>query len=63
MCTENPRLTDHPISLNEPIPEQELPHAIVFFLSRRQRRAVLRALKELHASREIALLRALGVER
>jgi hypothetical protein len=62
MCTQNREPTDPLIGPKDPIPEQELPHALVFFLTREQRRAVLGALKQLHASRAIALLRALGVD-
>lgn len=63
MCTQNPRPIEQQTGPGKPTPEHELPHALVFFLSRGQRRAVLRALRELHPTRETALLRLLGVDR
>jgi len=44
-----------------PSPEGELPHALTLFLTRDQRRAVLRRLREVDKDRARALLRALGV--
>ncbi len=45
-----------------PPPEPSLPEVLVFFLTRGQRRAVLRTLRELDQSREEALLKALEIE-
>lgn len=39
-----------------------LPHALTFFLSAAERRAVLRALRRFERDRARALLRALGIE-
>ncbi|MCA9303026.1 MAG: hypothetical protein KC996_02780 [Phycisphaerales bacterium] len=61
MCIKKTNEPDRLTGPHAPTPEQELPHALVFFLSRGQRLLVLRTLKEIHETREIALLRALGV--
>ncbi|MEZ6234898.1 MAG: hypothetical protein R3B68_11965 [Phycisphaerales bacterium] len=45
----------------EPIHRATLPHALTFFLTVAQRRAVLKSLRRLHRSREAALLRALDI--
>ncbi|MCA9289407.1 MAG: hypothetical protein KDA05_12515 [Phycisphaerales bacterium] len=46
----------------EPVNRPVLPHALTFFLTVAQRRAVLKSLRHLHRSRETALLRALDIE-
>lgn len=46
----------------EPVHRATLPHALTFFLTVAQRRAVLKSLRRLHRSRETALLRALDIE-
>ena len=46
----------------EPIHRATLPHALTFFLTVAQRRAVLASLRRLHRSRETALLRALDLD-
>lgn len=45
-----------------PVPTEELPHALTFFVTAAQRRAVLVRLRALHARRVEALLQALGIE-
>lgn len=45
-----------------PTPVEQLPHALTFFLTAGQRRAVLENLRTHHARRAEALLRALGIE-
>ncbi|MCL4220142.1 MAG: hypothetical protein KJZ65_02110 [Phycisphaerales bacterium] len=45
-----------------PTLEDHLPHALTFFLTAGQRRAVLQTLRAHHARRAEALLRALGIE-
>ncbi|MEZ6164217.1 MAG: hypothetical protein R3B67_07250 [Phycisphaerales bacterium] len=58
-----PNTTHEP--LNTPIIEQgtgELPSSLTFFLTRDQRRAVLRSLSKLSKDRTRALLIAAGVE-
>lgn len=45
-----------------PTPEDHLPHALTFFLTAGQRRAVLEVLHAHHARRAVGLLRALGIE-
>lgn len=46
-----------------PIAPGELPHALTVFLSARERRLVLRALRHHHVDRSAGLLAALGIER
>lgn len=45
-----------------PVRSDDLPHALTFFLTKAQRRAVLRALGRHGRDRAVALLRALGLD-
>lgn len=45
-----------------PTPHADLPHALTFFLTAGQRRAVLRALAPYKQCRAVALLRALKID-
>lgn len=53
-----PTSPPHPVDPPDP---DELPHALTFFLSRRERRDVLDALRRRHRDRARALLIALGL--
>lgn len=46
-----------------PVPKDELPHALTFFLTHGQRRAVLAVLARYRQPRAVALLYALGLEK
>ncbi|MBL4591828.1 MAG: hypothetical protein JKY96_07700 [Phycisphaerales bacterium] len=46
----------------DPPDDGSLPHAVVFFLTKEQRRLVLRVLRAIDSSRETALLGALGID-
>jgi hypothetical protein len=43
-------------------PHGELPHALTFYLTVEQRRAVLAVVRKFHRTRALGLLRALGIE-
>jgi hypothetical protein len=47
----------------EKVDEGALPHALTFFLSAEQRRAVVRKLRRVDRDRARALLRVLGLDR
>lgn len=44
------------------VPHDALPHALTFYLTAGQRRAVLAVVRKYHRTRATGLLRALGVE-
>jgi hypothetical protein len=43
-------------------PPSDVPHPLTFFVTRAQRRAILAALKAIHADRTRAILKALAIK-
>jgi hypothetical protein len=61
--TDSSRPVPDPVPQPEPgCPHDDLPHALTFYLSAGQRKAVLQVLRRYKHSRGESLLRALGID-
>jgi hypothetical protein len=61
MTTKATPRQPHPPTPGAPPPIDDLPHALTFFVSHRDRGRIIGALRRIHTDRATALLTALGL--